>query len=942
MTTAPSRPPPRPDRPPPPRILAIPVDLTERPQWIVWRYTLRDGRWTKVPYRARPPRREAKSNDPATWDTLDVAWSAYEAGGFDGVGYVFADDDPYFGTDLDNCLRDGSEIVDWAVPLIAKLEGTYGEISPSGNGIKFIAKGKLPGKGTRRTGMGPDGSGALELYDSLRYFALTGNIWSPDDSGIADRQAAADALYTIARERPAKAPRRPAKAKATPPRDSGGNGTHDDREVLQAASGLEGFDALYRGNTAGYGSVSEADAGLMNHLAYVCGPGQDAQVIRLYRGSTLGRRDKADRDDYVSATAAFAYSNRTAYFDWTTRPTRAAVDGPSSPGEEGKASAEPSANGDHRPVVFITTEEADVNDRAIDALKADRSLYRRNFNLVAVARDSRPDLACAVRRAEGTPFIRPIQAARLRELLTRNIRWKKFIKDKHGKLRDVKAHPPAWSVGAILAREEWPDIRYLIGVIEVPTLRGDGGVIEIIGYDRDTGLLYAPSGSFPRIPPAPSREDARKAAALLLGLVGDFPFKDGHEAAWLAALLTPLIRHLIDGPVPLFLFEANTSGAGKTLLCDLIAMITTGRVMTRTGYYHDAIEMDKQIVATALAGDRVVLFDNVDNGGQLGNSSLDRALTGRTYRGRILGRSEMTPDLDLISVFYCTGNNLALCGDIPRRIIPGRLESPLEHPEEREDFAIRSCDCGCQGDILAHAGNRRGDLVAAALTIVRAFIQAGLPDQKLKPMDFAAWCRFVRNAVYWATGKDPAVGRNDLDDSDPDRQKCIAFIDGWYEVQTARGVKGMTSAELLKSLTIVTPAESEAIRSAMCELWPKIKADELPSSGSIGMKVQALRDKPLGNKCFKAIGKEKNAQLWAAILLSTPGESSESNESSTHHNARIYPVVQESDTDAPYESSGGKSLASDGEETHQTHQTHPDDPDRSCGIDFRTDDPDAF
>jgi putative DNA primase/helicase len=600
-----------------------------------------------------------------------------------------------------------------------------------------------------------------------------------------------------------------------------------------------------------------------------------------------------------------------------------------------------SANGDddHRPVISITTEEADVNDLAIDALKADRSVYRRNFSLVAVARDSRPKHGAGVKRAEGTPVIRPIQKPRLREVLTRNIRWKKTIVDRDGKFRDVKAHPPDWSVAAIMAREEWPEIRYLVGIVEVPTLRADGSVIEAAGYDRPTGLLYVPSGSFPAVPAESTREDAQQAAASLLELVGDFPFRDGHEAAWLAALLTPLVRHLIDGPVPLFLFEANTSGAGKTLLCDLIAVITTGRVMTRTGYYHDAIEMDKQIVATALAGDRVVLFDNVDNGGRLGNSSLDRALTGRTYRGRILGRSEMTPDLDLISVFYCTGNNLSLCGDIPRRIIPGRLESPMEHPEERDDFAIKSCDCGCKGDLLAHAGNRRGECVVAALTIIRAYIRAGRPVQPLKAMDFSAWCQLVRNAVYWATDKDPAVGRKDLDESDPDRQKCIALIDGWHEVQTARDVAGLTSAEMHKILSRALPEEFAAIRNALSALWPKIKAGELPSSGSIGMKVQALRDKPLGDKCFKAIGVEHQAKVWAAIPLTPCGESRESRESSSHHSARITTSLQKSDVDDSDDSSGGKSQANDGKQAPQTPKTPPGP---ICGIDFHIDDPDAF
>src|SRR5699024_2621495 len=45
--------------------------------------------------------------------------------------------------------------------------GSYSEISPSGNGIHIIAKGELP-KGGRR-------KGKIEVYDSGRFFTVTGN-----------------------------------------------------------------------------------------------------------------------------------------------------------------------------------------------------------------------------------------------------------------------------------------------------------------------------------------------------------------------------------------------------------------------------------------------------------------------------------------------------------------------------------------------------------------------------------------------------------------------------------------------------------------------------------------------------------------------------------------------------------------------------------------------
>ncbi len=194
---------PRPPRPAPPRITSIPYELQIRPQWVLWAHTLKpDGKWAKVPYQPAKPKREAKANDPATWGTFDVAWEAYQTGAFDGIGYEFAADDPYFGVDVDKCLKDGV-VLDWAGGIVDQLKPTYGEVSQSGTGIKFIARGTLPGKtGKHRAGMG-DGTGALELYDHGRYFALTGDVFS-ECTAIVELQAVGEALYAMAKERPKK------------------------------------------------------------------------------------------------------------------------------------------------------------------------------------------------------------------------------------------------------------------------------------------------------------------------------------------------------------------------------------------------------------------------------------------------------------------------------------------------------------------------------------------------------------------------------------------------------------------------------------------------------------------------------------------------------------------------------------------------------------------
>ncbi|AMV41047.1 hypothetical protein [Planctomyces sp. SH-PL62] len=125
----------------------VPAELRALEQWILW--TDVDGR--KLP-RTADGRRNASTTDPATWTTFEAAAEALREaapGRFSGLGFVFTGGDPYVGIDLDGCL-DGGEIADWAKAWLDRFKGCYAEVSPSGNGVKVWARGKLPGGGCRR------------------------------------------------------------------------------------------------------------------------------------------------------------------------------------------------------------------------------------------------------------------------------------------------------------------------------------------------------------------------------------------------------------------------------------------------------------------------------------------------------------------------------------------------------------------------------------------------------------------------------------------------------------------------------------------------------------------------------------------------------------------------------------------------------------------------
>lgn len=552
-----------------------------------------------------------------------------------------------------------------------------------------------------------------------------------------------------------------------------------------------------------------------------------------------------------------------------------------------------------RPSIVITPEEHEVIDLAVGAIGADDTIYQRGNMLVTILHGvSRADKA--VERPKGTPRIAALPSASLRERMTRFATWHKLRKTRDGGLEAVPSHPPDWAVSGVSARGEWPRIRPIEAVVEAPTMRPDGSILDRPGWDRATFLYYEPNADFPEVPTRPTRDDARGAAEVLLRPVVDFPFADdcgdggaAHRSAWLAAMLTPLARFAIDGPCPLFAFDANAPGSGKTKLTDLIAIVNTGRDMPRTAYPESDEEMRKRITSIALAGDRMVLIDNIAS--TFGGSSLDSALTASTWRDRILGRSELV-EMPLFTVWFATGNNLALRGDVLRRVVPCRLESPEERPEERTGFAI-------EGDLLDYARRERPRLVAAGLTLLRAHAVAGRPDGGLPPLgSFESWSRVVRSAVHWATGSDPCTTRDQLRESDPETIARNALIEGWAELPGSD--RGLTASEALQRVKDSMPPRLELLRSVLREFSQR---DELPTAKALGVRLKKVKDRVVAGRVIRA-RVYQGTQVWRVETVGGSGGTGGSG----------YSLRGENSSDSCNTNFGNKGL----ENSHDSNHSH--------------------
>jgi hypothetical protein len=285
---------------------AIPRELRDRARWIIWRFEVREGQRTKVPYRAADPTRKASVTDPDSWGSFEQAVAV--AGQAEGLGFVFTDEDDLLGVDLDGCYRDDGELHATAAAVLLGLR-SYAERSPSGRGLHVILRGRLNGQ-RHRTSEAPWGGG-LEVYEARRFFTFTGERVPGTPASVEECQAELDEL--LAELLPAPSPT------GSTPLPAGATLELDDEELLtraRAAKHGADFDALYRGQHS-YGSASEADQALCNRLAFWTA-GDAARIDALFRASGL-YREKWEREDYRQRTIENAIASCRGFYEPSRR-----------------------------------------------------------------------------------------------------------------------------------------------------------------------------------------------------------------------------------------------------------------------------------------------------------------------------------------------------------------------------------------------------------------------------------------------------------------------------------------------------------------------------------------------------------------------------------------------------------------------------------------------
>ncbi len=420
---------------------------------------------------------------------------------------------------------------------------------------------------------------------------------------------------------------------------------------------------------------------------------------------------------------------------------------------------------DRRAVMPTITIRAGEITEAVDAAEAaliaqHRNIFAYNSTIVGIDQVDRRTAGGKVRVSR----VIERDEVSLREDLANCAVFERFDVRKGAPQR---IDPPLDVVRTLLARRGRWSLPLLEAQVSAPTLRPDGSVLDTPGYDEVTGLYYDPAGAtFPAIPASPTRVDAEAALGVLWSAIESFPFvNEVDQSCALGALLTATIRRSLPS-APMFPVAAPVAGSGKTKLANIVAVIATGSEAEVVSQGRTEEENAKILGSTLAECAPVVLIDNCNI--EIGGSFMEQLLTSDRVKVRILGKSEMRT-VSTNALLLATGNNLVIARDMTRRCLPIRLDPGVERPETLE----------YEHEPVSEAKRRRPELVAAALTVLRAFHVAGRPRQATPLGSFEVWSSWIRDALLWLGMADPCLAIETARESDPKLEAMAAIITQW-------------------------------------------------------------------------------------------------------------------------------------------------------------------
>jgi putative DNA primase/helicase len=373
------------------------------------------------------------------------------------------------------------------------------------------------------------------------------------------------------------------------------------------------------------------------------------------------------------------------------------------------------------------------------------------------------------------------------------------------------------------------------------------------------GFNYMPDHTLrmPSIPERPSKRDAEQGLETIKELLIDFKFVGAVDrAVALSLIISSIVRGALH-MVPLHAFTAPTPGSGKSYLADITTAIVSGRYCPVITPGRSEEELEKRLGSMLLSGCPTISLDNISS--ELTGDALCQVTERPTIRIRILGKSE-TPECEFRGIVIANGNNLVVAGDMTRRVVIGKLDTGLERPEGRE----------FNSDPVRMVLADRGKYIAAALTIVRAYIAADKPDKLIPLASYAAWSDLVRSSLIWLGNADPVISMQEARDNDPVVSTLRAALEAW---RPAFGDVAKTTSEVAAKLFGFDPdtPEGRTLLNLREALVPVASVRNVIDATKLSYWLRKSKGRPVGDLKFTGVPGHGGVIAWKVIKA--PGAS---------------------------------------------------------------------
>lgn len=412
--------------------------------------------------------------------------------------------------------------------------------------------------------------------------------------------------------------------------------------------------------------------------------------------------------------------------------------------------------------------------------------------------------------------------------------------------------------------KKWKQWKFppLVGLTDIPILRPDGTILDKAGYDQATGLYYEPASELhiPPLPLHPTRQDALRARDNAFDFLSQFPYAGQADRANACALFLSSVLSEFFDLSPMAYIDAATLGSGKSLLAQSFSLIVQGHRMANIRMLRsNEKELRKQLTAKLSMGCRVLILDTIHF--PLHSGILEEFLTDTVWTDRLCMTNTKMLEFDKKRVVtLVTGNHLVIKGALSRRCFRIRLDAGVSHPWER---AITYRHDLPLPDVARH----RGDILAALLTMARAWYLAGQPlAQSNDKADFGQWKRVMGGILQFLDitgflGNEQAL----YDDAAPEEASWELFLQTWR----ATTENAITVKELVERLQA---------DPTFCDMLPEPLARHYhgkngPNVRGIGYALSTYRDMPFGQSNSRLIkgarDTVKKQDRWKVVTGST-------------------------------------------------------------------------